>query len=82
MRSNFLTAECDNKKEVHNPVIFNENPNGLGWYCRNCNRTGYLRKDKDGSPHNKEYLKIFYRDVVQSNKPLYYKIHPEKMSVW
>lgn len=49
--------------------------------CRICKRTYYLRHNKNGSPNNREYAKLFYRWIVQPNKPLYYRIHPSVMKL-
>lgn len=50
-------------------------------YCRICRRTYYLRHNKYGAPDKRQYAKLFYRDIVQPNKPIYYKIHRERMQL-
>lgn len=52
---------------------------GIRAHCKVCRRTYYLRTNKNGAPNNKLYVKLFYRDIVQPNKPLYYKFHGERM---
>lgn len=54
---------------------------GIITYCRICNRTYYIKTNRNGAPDKRQYAKLFYRDVVQPNKPLYYKIHREKMKI-
>lgn len=79
MRSTVVNpAECDNVTQAHLMVEI-EAKGGLRAYCKLCRRTYYLRTNKHGAPDKKLYAKLFYRDIVQPNKPLYYKIHPEKM---
>lgn len=74
----FLTLECDNVTNAHLMVELT-GKGGMVYYCRLCRRTYYLRTNKHGAPNNREYTKLFYRDIVQPSKPLYFKVHPEKM---
>ena len=77
----YLTPECDNVYTVHDMVDGPPVKGGQKAYCRNCNRTYYLKHNKNGACDNKEYLKLFYAFVVQPNKPLYYKVHPGHMKL-
>lgn len=74
----YLVAECDNKTNAHLMVDRTEK-GGIRTYCKLCNRTYYLRTNKNGAPNKREYAKLFYRDIVQPSRPLYYKIHSQKM---
>lgn len=77
---NHLTPICDNKSNAH---LLVEMPgrNGMRAYCKLCRRTYYLRMNKNGAPDKRQYAKLFYRDIIQPNHPLYYKFHREKMKI-
>lgn len=74
----YITPECDNKSQAHD-MIDQPGRGGMKAYCRLCNRTYYLRLNKNGAPEKRQYAQLFYRMIVQPNKPLYYKIHRSKM---
>lgn len=76
---NYFTKECDNKTNAHLMVDVEGDKRGQRAYCKLCNRTYYLRTNANGAPDKRQYAKLFYRDIVQPNKPLYFKIHPERM---
>lgn len=76
-----MVFECDNKKEMHDMLIPKDSRGGLIAYCKRCQRTYYVRKDGQDRPELRRYSKLFYRDIVQPSKPLYYKAHPERMNV-
>lgn len=77
---NYLTKECDNVTQAH-LMVERADTGGIVAYCKLCNRTYYLKTNKNGAPDKRQYAKLFYRDIVQPNHPLYYRIHPEKMKV-
>lgn len=79
MRTHHLTPECDNKKHAHEMVTPSRSRGGMRAYCRFCRRTYYLRTNANGAPHKREYAKLFYAFIVQPNKPLYYKVHKDRM---
>lgn len=76
-----MVAECDNKKELHDMLIPCDNAHGLHAYCKRCLRHYYLRKDSNGNPQKRMYAKLFLRDFIQPSKPLYYKVHPDRMTI-
>lgn len=78
----YLTPECDNKVQCHDmisPPSYGKG--GERAYCRLCNRTYYLRHNANGAPDNREFGKLYYRWIVQPDKPLYYKVHPGVMKL-
>lgn len=75
---NYLTNECNNKTDAHFMVELS-GKGGIVAYCRLCRRTYYLRTNKNGAPDKRQYNKLFYRDIIQPNKPLYYKIHRDRL---
>lgn len=62
-------------------MIEKQEKGGIIAYCRICNRTYYLKTNKNGAPDKREYAELFYRDIVQPHKPLYYKIHKDKLRI-
>jgi len=72
---------CDNINSVHDITVINETPDGIRTRCKICGQIDVLRCDKDGRFNNKQYSKIFKRDILQPSDNLYYKIFPEKMSI-
>jgi hypothetical protein len=68
---------CNNISDCHNPYVINEDANALRWICNNCKQIGIIRKDWRGVPENREYSRVFKRDVLQGNDNLLYKYHPE-----
>lgn len=77
---NYLTPECDNKSTAHYMIEIPDK-RGMRGFCKLCRRTFYLRLNKNGAPDKRQYAKLFYRDIVQPSRPLYYKFHPEKMQL-
>lgn len=76
----YITPECDNRTSAH-LLEEKSGKGGIVAHCIICRRTYYLRTNKNGAPDKKQYAKLFYRDIVQPNKPLYYKIHKHKMNI-
>jgi len=76
----YLTPECDNKSNIHDMVEL-PGEGGIRAFCRNCKRVKYLRTNTNGAPNKREYAKYFYRWIIQPNKPLYYKVHPNVMQL-
>lgn len=72
---------CDNINNCHDNIVINEEHSGIRVRCKLCGEINVLRKDIDGRFNNREYAKIFKRDIVQVGTNLYYKIHPDKMSI-
>lgn len=71
---------CDNIRACHTPRIINDN-DAIVAICETCKEFGIFRMDRQGRPDNKEYSKFFRRDILQAESNLYYKYHPEKMSI-
>jgi hypothetical protein len=73
---------CDNIQEAHDNIVINETSDAIRTYCKICGEVNVLRKDKlSGRMDNIEYSRIFKRDVLQPSENLYYKYHPELMSL-
>lgn len=72
---------CDNINESHDNIVINETPDGIRTFCKICKEINTVRFDKEGRYNNKEYSKIFKRDLLQPGENLYYKYNPDKMSI-
>lgn len=73
---------CDNIRGVHNPITIAEDNNALRVFCTECKTQIVLRKDPNtGAPEKREYARVFKRDILQGNDNLFYKLHPEHISV-
>jgi hypothetical protein len=73
---------CDNKSNSHNPVIVSEDNNAMRVYCTECHNQFVIRKEPFKEvPENRQYSKIFKRDVLQGNDNLFYKYHPEYIRI-
>jgi hypothetical protein len=72
---------CDNKREAHNPLVIYDNNDAMVAVCTLCKASQVFRKDASGRMDNRAYTQFFRRDVLQANTNLYYKYHPDKMSV-
>ncbi len=77
-----MTPVCDNVRECHDMrTPLTDAKGGERAFCRICKRTYYLRHNKNGQPDKKQYAKLYYRWIVQPNKPLYYHVHPDAMKL-
>lgn len=72
--------ECNNKSACHRPTVINEDQNAVRVICQECKHQYVIRKDpiKD-VPENRQYSKIYKRDILQGNDNLLYKYRPEFM---
>lgn len=66
---------CDNVQATHDPFVISDDKDALRVGCKQCNQQFVLRKDYRGVPNNREYSKIFKRDVLQGNDNLFYKYY-------
>ena len=76
-----MTKVCDNFNDVHNNIILNETKDGIRVRCSKCGEINVLRIDPNGRMDNREYGRVFKADTLQPSDNLYYKLHPNKMSV-
>ena len=72
---------CDNINSVHDNQIINEEHDGIRARCKICGKINIIRIGFDGRMNNRQYSKIFKRDVVQPGSNLYYRINQNKMSI-
>lgn len=76
---NYKMKECDNISACHDPITIGEDSSAMRVYCKNCKHQYVIRKDWRGIPVNRDYIKIFKRDVLQGNDNLFYKYYPQHL---
>lgn len=67
--------ECDNISYCHDPITIGEDGNAIRVFCRQCNNQYLIRKDERGVVDNREYSKIFKKEILQPNSNLFYKYY-------
>lgn len=71
-------SECNNISSTHSPIIVAEDQNAMRIYCTECHNQFVIRKEPfKGVPENRQYSKIFKRDVLQGNDNLFYKYNSQ-----
>lgn len=76
----FDVEECDNRTNAH--LLVQKPMTGTGgsvYFCKLCKHTYFEHEDKLGRIEKRRANVLFYREIVQRNKPLYFKIHRERM---
>ena len=76
-----MTKICDNVSNVHDNVMVKHESDGVRYRCKICNQINVLRIGADGRMENRNYTKVFKRDLLQPHDNLYFKIYPDKMSL-
>lgn len=72
--------ECDNISNAHDPVTITEDGDAMRVFCKQCRHQYVIRKDWRGVPENRQYSKLFKRDVIQGHENLFYKLYPQHLS--
>jgi len=73
---------CDGINFAHDNLTTNETEDGIRVVCRECKQVNILRKEREtGRFNNRDYSKIFKRDIVQPGSNLYYKYYPSAMNI-
>lgn len=72
---------CDNINHCHDNIQITETDDGLRVICKVCKQINILRKDRYSRFNNRQYSKVFKRDILQPGTNLYYKVNGDKMSV-
>lgn len=75
-----MITECNNLSKCHNPITLNEDNNALRVLCTECKNQYIIRKDWRGIPLNREYSKVFKREILQPNSSLFYKYYPNYLN--
>ena len=76
-----MIKPCDNISDVHDPRLISETGDGVRYICDKCKEQFVLRIGEDGRMENREYTKVFKKDLLQPHDNLYFKLYPEKMSL-
>lgn len=74
-----MNNECDNISDVHEPIVIAEDSNALRVLCTKCKNQYVIGKDWRGVPLNREYAKIFRKEILQPNSNLFYKVYPSHL---
>ena len=70
--------KCNNISNTHNNIVISDGDSAMRTICKECGYQFTLRKDRiKGVPENREYSKIFKRDILQGNDNLFYKHNPQ-----
>ena len=69
-------TECDNISACHTMEVIAEDANAMRCICTTCKGQYTVRKDWRGIPLNRQYAKLFKKDILQGNDNLLYKYHP------
>lgn len=73
--------ECNNKSACHTPKVISDT-DALRVICVTCKHQYVIRKDPfKGVPENRQYSKIFKKDILQGNDNLLYKYYPQYIKV-
>jgi hypothetical protein len=72
---------CNNISNTHSPRLIKEEADGVRYICDICKGQFVLRIGTDGRMDNREYTKVFKKDLLQPHDNLFFKIFPERMSV-
>ena len=72
-----MIENCDNIRAAHNLLLISEDESASRYICTECKEQYVVRKDYRGVPLNREYIKLFKRDVLQGGDNLLYKYHPK-----
>lgn len=76
-----MIKPCDNISNVHDNVMIIHEQDGVRYICKICNQQNVLRIGADGRMENRNYARVFKRDLLQPHDNLYFKVYPNKMSV-
>ncbi len=71
-----MIKECNNISQCHDPIVIGEDDNAMRVFCRQCKNQYVIRKDWRGVPENRQYSKIFQKEILQGNDNLFYKYYP------
>lgn len=71
---------CTWPQDVHKAKELQDNAEVVEAYCIKCKTHAYFRKDADGRV-DPSYAFFFRADTLQPSMNLYYRIHPERMSI-
>lgn len=71
---------CTFPQNVHKGIILNDTLEVVEAYCEKCKTHAYFRKDGYGRVEP-SYGDFFKADTLQPSSNLYYRVHPNRMSI-
>lgn len=66
-------------EHCHKPITTSEDNDAMRWLCTECKESGVIRKDHRGVLFNRQYAKVFNREILQPNTNLFYKYYPQHL---
>ncbi len=72
---------CDNVQSCHNPIVIGEDNNAIRVVCNHCWVQQTIRKDWRGVSENRQYSKIYKKDILQGTENLFYKYYPKYLAI-
>lgn len=72
---------CNNISQCHDVQVIYDSNEAMVAVCKICWEQRVFRKDPDGRMDNIAYAAFFKKELLQPWTNLYYKYHPDKMSV-
>lgn len=76
-----MTYECNNVSQCHELRIICDGDSCLRVVCTHCWHQYCIRKDPyKGVPENRQYSRVFKREILQGNDNLLYKYFPQFMN--
>lgn len=73
--------ECNNISYCHDPIIIGEDQSATRVICVQCKHQYVIHKDWRGVPENRQYSKIYKKDILQGNDNLFYKYYPQHIRI-
>lgn len=70
---------CDNKSDVHDPILVAEGIDADRYFCKNCKANLIIKKDYRGVYDLRESAELFKRYILQGTEPLFYKVYPRHL---
>ncbi len=72
---------CNNFANCHDPITISEDNNASRVLCKTCKNQYVIRKDWRGIHENRQYSKIFKKEILQGNDNLFYKYNSQYLQV-
>ncbi len=70
---------CDNTSRCHTPITIEEDMNALRWACTTCKESSIIRKDWRGVPENREFSRVYRKEILQPNQNLFYYYYSQHL---
>lgn len=71
---------CDNTSSCHDLINIGEDNNAMRVICSHCKHKYVIRKDWRGVPENRQYSKIYKKEILQGRDNLFYKYNEQYLA--